>query len=95
MQNARSFCFSSTVHYVKETLDSILYKRQRGFRKGLRCETQLCATYHDLAKAIEKGSTVHVVILDFWKAFDKVLRNLLMQKIRRIDGITSNIMNWI
>ena len=51
--------------------------------------------YHDLAKAIQKGSTVHEVILDFWKAFDKVPRNLLMEKIRRIDGINPNIMNWI
>ena len=74
------------LHYLNETLDNVLYNRQHGFRKGLGCETQLCATYHDLAKSIENGSTVHGVVLDFRKAFDKVPHNLLMQKIRRIDG---------
>ena len=75
------------LHFLNKTLDSILDNRQRGFRKGLGYDTQLCATYHDLAKAIEKSSTVHGVILDFRKAFDKVPHNLLMQKIRCIDGL--------
>ena len=79
--------FVLVLHYLNETLDSILYERQRGFRKGLGCETRLCAKYRDLVKAIEKGSTVHGVILYFWKAFEEVPRNLLMEKIRRIDGI--------
>ena len=47
------------LHYLNKTLDSILYNQQHGFRKGLECETQLCTTYQDLAKSIEKGSTVH------------------------------------
>ena len=73
--------------YLNETLESLLYNRQHGFRKGLWRKTQLCATYHDLAKSIEKGSAVHGVVLDFRKAFDKVPHNLLMQKIRCIDGL--------
>jgi hypothetical protein len=83
------------LHYLNETLDNVLYNRQHGFRKGLSCETQLCATYHDLAKAIENGSTVHGVALDFRKAFDKVPHNLLIQKIRSIEGINPSIVNWI
>ena len=83
------------LHYLNETLDNVLYNRQHGFRKGLGCETQLCATYHDLAKAIENGSPVHGVVLDFRKAFDKVPHNLLMQKIRQITDINPSIANWI
>ena len=80
---------------MPQTVESILYNRQHGFRKGLGCETQLCATYHDLARSIEQGSTVHGVILDFLKAFGKAPHNLLMQKIWRIDNINLNIVNRI
>jgi hypothetical protein len=83
------------LHHLNGTLDSVLYNRQHGFRSGLGCETQLCATFHDLAKAIEKGAVVHGVVLDFKKAFDKVPHSLLMQKVRNIDGIDPNIANWI
>ena len=55
------------LHYLNETLDTVLYNRQHGFRSGLGCETQLCATYHDIAKAVDKRSVVHGVILDFQK----------------------------
>ena len=83
------------LHYLNKSLDNVLYNRQHGFRKGLGCETQLCATYHDLAKALENGSTTHAVILDFKKAFDKVPHSLLLQKLRQIDGVDPSIANWI
>jgi len=38
------------LHYLNEKLDQILHNRQHGFRKGMCCETKLCATYHDIAK---------------------------------------------
>ena len=83
------------LHYLNESLDSVLYNRQHGCRKGLSCKNQLCATYNDLAKALEAKSTTHAVVLDFKTAFDKVPHNLLMQKIRLIDGIHPHIVNWI
>ena len=60
------------LHHLNNTLDSILHSRQHGFRKGLSCETQLCSTYHDIAKLTESSSVVHAEVLDFKKAFDKV-----------------------
>ena len=83
------------LHYLSETLDTILYNRQHGFRSGLGCQTQLCATYHGIAKALDGGSVVHGVILDFQKAFDKVPHYLLMQQIRKMDRISHKITNWI
>ena len=68
------------LYYLNETLDTILYNRQHDCKSGLGCETRFCATYHDIAKAVDRGSVVHGVILDFKKAFDKVLHYLLMQK---------------
>jgi len=73
----------------------MLYNRQHGFRKGSGCETQFCATYHDIAKSVEHGHVIHGVVLDFRKAFDKVPHTLLMQKVRCIDGINPSIANWI
>jgi len=83
------------LHYLNKLLDSMLYNRQHGFRKGLGCETQLCATYHDIAKSVEHGHAIHGVVLDFRKALDKVPHTLLMQKVHCIDGINPSIANWI
>ncbi len=77
------------------TFDKMLHCRQHGFRSGLSCESQLCSTYHDLVKVAEKSSCTHAVALDFKKAFDKVPHNLLMSKIRQIDNIDHQIVNWI
>jgi hypothetical protein len=83
------------LHYLNEKLDSILYSRQHGFRHGLSCETQLCATYHDLARSAEGSLCTHAVVLDFKKAFDKVPHSLLMQKIRNVPELDPSITNWI
>ena len=72
-----------------------MYNRQHGFRGEHGCETQLCATYHYIANAVDRGSVVHGVILDFQQASDKVPHYLLMQKIRKIEGISHKITNWI
>ena len=71
------------LHYLNENLDTILYNRQ------------LRATCHDIAKAMDRGSALHGVILDFLKAFDKVPHYLLMRKIQKMEGISHKITNWI
>ena len=53
------------LHYLNQKLNTYLYNRQHGFRRGMSCETQLCATYHDLAKAAEGKNTTHALVLDF------------------------------
>ena len=83
------------LHHLNLVLDKILCSRQHGFRQGLSCETQLCGTYHDLAKHADRGNTVHALVLDFAKAFDKVPHGLLMQKLSRIPGVASQILMWI
>ena len=83
------------LHHLNTTLDKTLHNRQHGFRAGLSCETQLCSTYHDFVKTAEKSICTHALILDFKKAFDKVPHRLLMKKLRMIDGIDPQIVNWI
>jgi len=70
------------LHCLNKTLNSILVNRQHGFRRGLSCDTQLCATFHNLARAADNSSTTHAVTLDFKKAFNKVPHLLLIEKIR-------------
>jgi hypothetical protein len=83
------------LHHLNLVLDEFLYNRQHGFRKGLSCETQLCGTYHDIAKHVDKGDTIHAVVLDFAKAFDKVPHKLLMQKLSNIPNVSTQIVKWI
>jgi len=61
----------------------------------MSCETQLCATYHDLAKTMESRNTTHALILDFKKAFDKVPHTLLLEKLKQIPNLNPAITNWI
>ena len=84
------------LHHLNEILDNVLHHRQHGFRRGLSCQIQLCATYHDLVSAADKGHTIHAIIMDFKKAFDKVSHLLLLlQKLNKIPGINGHLLNWI
>ena len=62
-------------------------------RFDLPSDTQLCSTYHDLAKAHDESLTTHAVVLDFKKAFNKVPYSLLLQKLRQIPEINPQIVN--
>ena len=62
--------------------NNILHPSQRGFRKGLCCETQLVDTIHELAYSINQKTQIDVIFMDFSKAFDKVSHDKLLHKIR-------------
>ena len=71
------------LHNLNEILNNVLHHRQHGFRKGPSCQTQLCATYHDLVSVADKGHTTHAIIMDFKTAFDKVSHLLLLRKLKK------------
>ena len=60
---------------------NILCDNQHGFRKKRSCETQLIVTIQDIAKNLSKGRQVDIILLDFAKAFDKVLHARLLHKL--------------
>ena len=72
------------IHHLNKRLDGILHNRQRGFGRGMFCETQLCATYHDLVKPMDSAETTHPLILDFKKSFETV-PPLLLRNIANLD----------
>ena len=72
---------------------NIITNRQHGFRKGMSCETQLIV--HDGTKIMNQGQgQIHVILLDFSKAFDTVPHQRLLHKLKSY-GIRHHILNWI
>ena len=59
----------------------ILIDSQHGFRAKRSTETQLIGTTHDIAHAIQHNKEVHLAVLDFSKAFDKVPHQRLLKKL--------------
>jgi len=61
---------------------------------GRSCTTHLLEFMEEVTKAVDNGKPVDVVYLDFAKAFDKVPRRRLMEKLRA-HGVTGSIYRWI
>ena len=70
---------------------SVLSESQFGFHKNYSAELQLIKTSHDFASSLNNKGQTDAVLLDFSKAFDRVLHHLLLTKLQNY-GI---ILNWI
>ena len=71
-----------------------LSDRQHAFRKGHSCETQLTTVINDWAKILDDGGQVDTFILDFKKASDTPLYELLKSKLFGC-GIGGKTLKWI
>ena len=80
-------------HHLNIALDKILHSKQHGLRKGLSCETQLCETYHNIVRSVDKGHTIPAIVKDFPEAFDRVLHRLLMAKLSEVLDISKQILD--
>ena len=81
------------VYYLNQSLDNFFYTitsiaSEKVYRSRLRC-TQ---TYHDIACCVDRDDSVHAVVMDFAKAFDRVTHRLLMGKLSRVANINSKIL---
>ena len=73
---------------------SVLSESQFGFCKNYSAELQLIKTSHDFASSLYNRDQTDAVLLDFGKAFDRVLHHLLLTKLQHY-GVSGNILNWI
>ncbi len=72
---------------------NILTDQQHGFRAKRSTETQLILTNHDITGFLNNKKEIDVAILDFSKAFDKVLHQRLMYKLDHY-GIRGGLLSW-
>ncbi|KAK4831532.1 LOW QUALITY PROTEIN: hypothetical protein QYF61_018134, partial [Mycteria americana] len=71
---------------------------QRGFLKRRSCLTNLISFYDKGTRLVDEGKAVHVVYLDFSKAFDTVSHSILLEKLAAhgLDGRTLCwVKNWL
>ena len=67
---------------------------QHGFRGGRSTLSQLLSHFDKILKGLERGEDVHVVYLDFAKAFDKVDFGVVLKKLKSL-GIRGKLGRWI
>ncbi len=63
-------------------LYKLLHKTQSGFRPNHSCETALLGMISKWLDAINNGSLIGVVMVDFKKAFDLVDYSILLKKLK-------------
>ena len=74
--------------------NNLIKESQHGFMPGRSCATNLVLFLDKLTEIVDRGKAADVFYLDFAKAFDKVPRARLVQKMKT-KGITGNILRWI
>jgi hypothetical protein len=76
------------------TCNNLLKASQHGFMPGKSCTTNLLEFFEKTTQAIDAGLPFDVIFLDFAKAFDKVPRERLLEKLRA-HGVQGRALNWI
>ncbi|XP_076436154.1 uncharacterized protein LOC143275761 [Babylonia areolata] len=95
-----SVCCKVLEHILTSTImvhfehHGVLNDRQRGFRRGWSCETQLLEFADELVENMTRGKQTDVLILDFAKAFDRINHSLLIHKFHYF-GIRGALNRWI
>jgi hypothetical protein len=74
--------------------NNLLKQSQHGFMPRKSCCTNLLEFFEAATSAVDKGKPFDVVFLDFAKAFDKVPRERLLEKLRA-HGVRGRLLTWI
>jgi len=69
-------------------------KYQSAYRTTHSTETALLRVHHDITSALDKGSTVALVMLDQSAAFDVIDHNILLQRLEFAFGISGRDLKW-
>ena len=80
--------YNNIMHHLED--NDILFANQHGFRKNHSCESQLILTVEDLAKNLDHGDQMDMIILDF----SEVPHQRLISKLQ-FYGIQGSTLTWI
>ena len=75
-------------------INELLNKSQHGFMKNRSCTSNLLEFLEKATSVVDSGKGFDIIYLDFAKAFDKVPRRRLLNKVKA-HGIRGPILNWI
>uniref|UniRef100_A0A670IJS6 Reverse transcriptase domain-containing protein n=1 Tax=Podarcis muralis TaxID=64176 RepID=A0A670IJS6_PODMU len=78
--------------------NAVITNSQHGFLKNKSCQTNLISFFDRITSLVDEGNAVDVAYLDFSKAFDKVLHDILVKKLVKcgLDYATTQwICNWL
>ena len=73
--------------------NKLLSIHQHGFVNRKSCATNLLETLDIITEALNRGFSAVLVLLDFSKAFDRVLHELLLIKLKSY-GFNDELLNW-
>jgi hypothetical protein len=66
-----------------------LYEGQHGFRPGYSCESQIVTVCQDIADALDEGVRTDGIVIDFSKAFDRLLMKIAE------TGVDLRVVVWV
>nr|VZI26708.1 unnamed protein product [Spirometra erinaceieuropaei] len=73
---------------------NLLSDAQHGLRSGRSCVTNLLNCLERWTRSVDEGNALHVVYIDFKKAFDSVPHQRPLHKLSR-TGVRGNLLKWI
>ena len=74
--------------------NSLINKSQQGFMKHKLCVTNLLEFFDKITLETDNNIPMNIIYLDFSKAFDKVPKHQLIQKLQS-HSINGNVISWI
>ena len=72
----------------------LFFEQQNDFHPSMSCVTQLLQVMEHWTKTLDDGNDVDIIYLDFRKAFDSVLHQRLLSKLKAY-GISGSVLNWV
>jgi ribonucleases P/MRP protein subunit RPP40 len=82
-------------HLVDHTTDNgLIEESQHGFVRGRSCATNLVKFFDHISEILDCGGAADSIFLDFAKAFDKVPKMRLLEKMKSI-GVGGKVLAWV
>lgn len=76
---------------IRKPVDDIMRKNQAGFRRGRGCTEQVHILRRIIEGTIDKNLDLYIIFVDFKKAFDSLIRNVMFDILRHYGIPEKNV----